>query len=144
MKKRDLLTPIGLTVGVVMISAGIMANGGREGFITFVDFAAVLIVLGGVIGAILLYFEFEQVRLFFTVLQVCYRKNVDGVPELSQLFVHLSKRAGKERVLALEDRMEEVEDEFIKKGMLLAIDGIEPEVIIEIMEAEILALEERH
>src|SRR5690606_16584639 len=143
MKKKDLLTPIGLTVGVVMISAGIMANGGREGFITFVDFAAVLIVLGGVIGSILMNFKFEQVRLFFTVFKESFRKNDHSVPELIQLFVHLSERARKEGLLAVEAEMEEAEDEFIKKGMLLAIDGVEPEVMTEMMEAEILVLEER-
>ena len=37
-----------------------------------------------------------------------------------------------------------MEEEFIKKGILLAVDGIEPEVINEIMNAEIAAMEERH
>lgn len=144
MKKRDLLTPIGLTLGVIMISAGILSNGGREGFITFIDFAAVLIVLGGVIGSLFINFKFEQMKLFWTVFRESFRKNEQSIPELIQLFVHLSERARKEGLLALEDEMEEVEDEFIKKGILLAIDGIEPEVINEIMEAEILALEDRH
>lgn len=144
MKKRDLLTPIGLTLGFVMISAGIMSNGGREGFITFVDFSSVFIVLGGLIGSLFINFKFEQTKLFWTVFKESFRKSEHSIPELIQLFVRLSERARKEGLLALEDEMEEVNDEFIKKGIILAIDGIEPEVINEIMEAEILALEDRH
>src|SRR5690606_40221455 len=43
-----------------------------------------------------------------------------------------------------ETEIEEVEDPFIRKGILLAIDGIESDVIIDIMSAEISAMEERH
>lgn len=144
MKKRDILTPIGITVGFVMISAAIFSSGGREGFITFVDLASVLIVIGGLIGSLLINFKFEQVKLFYTVFRESFKKNDQKIPDLIRLFVHLSERARKEGLLALEDEMEEVEDEFIKKGVLLAIDGIEPEVINEIMNAEIIALEDRH
>lgn len=47
-------------------------------------------------------------------------------------------------MLSLENELEEVKDRFIRKGILLAIDGIEPEVIQDIMNAEIIAMEERH
>jgi len=47
-------------------------------------------------------------------------------------------------LLALENELENVDDSFIKKGILLAVDGIEPEVINDIMNAEITAMEERH
>src|SRR5699024_4372959 len=64
--------------------------------------------------------------------------------ELIQLFVSLSERARREGILALENELEDVEDEFVRKGILLAVDGIEPEVINDIMNAEISAMEERH
>src|SRR5699024_12038788 len=62
----------------------------------------------------------------------------------SQLFIRLYEDARKEGLLALENELEDVDDEFIKKGILLAIDGIEPEVINEILNAEITAMEDRH
>src|SRR5699024_11778790 len=64
--------------------------------------------------------------------------------KLIQLFINLSERARREGLLALENEAEEIEDPFIKKGMLLAVDGIEPEVIQEILDAEITSMEERH
>ncbi|HLS22317.1 MAG TPA: flagellar motor protein MotP [Pseudogracilibacillus sp.] len=144
MKKRDLLTPIGITVGFIMISAAILSSGGREGFITFVDITSVFIVIGGLIGSLLINFKFEQIKMFYRVMREAFRKTDQKIPDLIQLFVSLSERARKDGLLALEDEIADEEDEFIKKGVLLAIDGIEPEVIHEIMNAEIVALEERH
>src|SRR5690606_40119426 len=46
--------------------------------------------------------------------------------------------------ISLENEIEDVKEPFIKKGILLAVDGVEPEVINDIMNAEITAMEERH
>src|SRR5699024_2407372 len=70
--------------------------------------------------------------------------NDQGLPELIDLFIMLSERARREGILALENELENVDDPFVKKGILLAVDGIEPEVINDIMNAEITAMEERH
>src|SRR5699024_12776040 len=58
----------------------------------------------------------------------------------------LSDYARKEGLLALEIKLddEDIQDPFIKKGILLAVDGIEPEMIHEIMDAEITATQNRH
>lgn len=144
MKKRDILTPIGIAVGFIIIFLAIAISGGREGTLIFIDIAAFLIVFGGVFASLLINFKFEQMRLLTTVIREAFRKNDHSVPELINLFIRLSEKARKEGLLSLEDEMEEVDDPFIKKGVLLAIDGIEPEVINEIMNAELLALEDRH
>ena len=144
MRKRDILTPIGITVGFIMIALAILSNGGREGVTNFIDIASFFIVIGGLIGSLLINFKYEQIRLFTSVLREAFRKNDHKMSDLIRLFVRLSEQARKEGLLALENQMEEVDDEFIKKGILLAVDGIEPEVINEIMNAEITAMEDKH
>lgn len=144
MKKRDYLTPIGIIFGLICIVIAILASGGQEGLLTFIDVAAILIVFGGLIGSLLINFKFEQIKLVPIVLREAFRKKDQDLTELIQLFIRLSERARKEGILSLELEAEEIEDEFIKKGILLAVDGIEPEVINEIMNAEIAAMEERH
>lgn len=144
MGKRDILTPIGITLGFIMIMLAILSNGGTEGVRSFVDVASIFIVLGGLVGSLLINFKFEQIKLFTTVFREAFRKNDNKIPELIALFIHLSDRARKEGLLALENEMEDVDDEFIKKGIMLAVDGIEPEVINEILNAEITAMEDRH
>lgn len=144
MRKRDILTPLGITIGFIMIMLAILSNGGREGFMNFIDIASIFIVIGGLIGSLLINFKYEQIKLFNQVMKEAFRKNDHHLDELIYLFVHLSDHARKEGLLALENELEKVDDPFIKKGILLAVDGIEPEVIHEILDAEITALEDRH
>ncbi len=144
MKKRDILTPIGITLGFVMIAMAIVSNAGSSGLTAFFDVASIFIVVGGVIASLLINFKLKQIKLSGTVIRESFYQNDQRLPELITLFVRLSERARREGILALENELEEVDDPFIRKGILLAVDGIEPEVINDIMNAEITAMEERH
>ncbi|API90866.1 hypothetical protein J32TS6_43390 [Virgibacillus pantothenticus] len=145
MRKRDILTPFGITMGFIMIMLAIVSkNGTSEGAGLFLDISSIFIVIGGLIASMLITFKFEQIKLTRKVLSEAFHKNDQQLPQLIALFVHLSERARREGLLALENELEEVEDPFIKKGILLAVDGIEPEVIKDILEAEIIAVEDRH
>ncbi|NMA90380.1 MAG: flagellar motor protein MotP [Amphibacillus sp.] len=144
MKRRDILTSFGILFGLLMISFGIFSSAGLKGFLSFINIPSLIIVLGGVIAGILINFNVDQVKLMGKVVKESFRKNHYDLPELIALFEQLSERARREGLLALENELEEVEDPFIKKGVLLAIDGIEPEVIQDIMNAEIIAMEDRH
>ncbi|SDN75075.1 flagellar motor protein MotP [Halobacillus sp. SY10] len=144
MTKKDLLTPIGITVGFAMVMFGIMANAGFGGFKSFIQVSSIFIVLGGLAAAILVNFNLSEVKLTLRVTKEAFKTSDMNLRELISLFVSLSEKARREGLLALETELEEVEDPFIKKGILLAVDGIEPEVINDIMKAEIVAVEERH
>lgn len=144
MRKRDILTPIGITFGFIMIMLAISSGGGTEGAAQFLDITSVFIVIGGLIASMLINFKMEQIKLTGKVMNEVFHKNDQRLPELIALFVQLSERARREGILALENEVEEVDDPFIRKGMLLAVDGIEPEVIHDIMNAEITAMEDRH
>ncbi|MGM8213378.1 flagellar motor protein MotP [Virgibacillus sp. W0430] len=144
MRKIDLLTPIGITLGFIMIMLAILSNAGRDGMASFLDIASIFVVIGGLIGSLLINFKLEQLKLVRKVLKEAFHKNDQRLPELIGLFIRLSERARREGILSLENELDVVEDKFIKKGILLAVDGIEPEVINEIMNAEITAMEERH
>lgn len=144
MKKTDILTPIGITLGIVMISFGIISSAGLGGFAAFIQVASIIIVLGGLMAAILINFNIDQVKSMGRVVKESFSQNEMDLEGLISLFERLSERARREGLLALETELENVEDPFIKKGILLAIDGIEPEVIHDIMNAEITAMEDRH
>src|SRR5690625_4585131 len=144
MKKRDILTPIGITLGFIMIGMAIVTNAGSSGFTAFLDVASILIVIGGLVASLLINFKKEQIQLATNVVRESFYKNDQRLPELIALFIHLSERARREGILALENELEEVDDAFLRKGMMLAVDGIEPEVMNDIMNAEIVAMEERH
>ncbi|WHX27780.1 flagellar motor protein MotP [Virgibacillus halodenitrificans] len=144
MRKRDILTPIGITLGFIMIMLAIMSKGGTAGASLFLDISSIFIVIGGLIASMLINFKMEQIKLTNKIISEAFHKNDLKLPELISLFIRLSERARREGLLALENELEEVEDPFIRKGILLAVDGIEPEVIKDIMNAEITAMEDRH
>lgn len=144
MKRRDLLTPIGIFVGATMIMIGIYFNSGLSGVSTFVDVASIVVVLGGIAGGLLINFSGKEFKMVGKAMREAFRSNDYNLRDLINLFIRLSEKARREGLLALENEMEEVDDPFIKKGIYLAIDGIEPEVINEIMNAEIAATEDRH
>lgn len=143
MRKRDLLTPIGITFGFIMIMLAIVSSGGDSAS-SFMDIASIFIVIGGLIASLLINFKREQIKLTGKVLKEAFHKNNQQLPGLIQLFIRLAERARREGLLALENELDEVDDPFIRKGILLAVDGIEPDVINDIMNAEITAMEERH
>jgi len=144
MRKRDILTPFGITLGFVMIGMAIMSNAGSSGVASFIDIASIFIVIGGLFASLFINFKKEQMKLAGKVLKESFYKSDQRLPELIDLFIRLSERARREGILSLENELDEVDDTFIKKGILLAVDGIEPEVINDIMNAEITAMEERH
>lgn len=144
MRKRDILTPIGITLGFIMIMLAILSKGGSEGAASFLDVSSIFIVIGGLVASLMITFKMEQIKLTKKIMQEAFHKNDQRLPELIRLFIRLSDRARREGILALENELEKIDDSFIKKGILLAVDGIEPEVINDIMNAEITAMEERH
>ncbi|MFD1038163.1 flagellar motor protein MotP [Virgibacillus byunsanensis] len=144
MRTRDILTPIGITLGFIMIMLAILSKGGSDGMASFLDIASIFVVIGGLVASLLINFKMEQIKLTSKVLKEVFHKRDHQLPGLIQLFIRLSERARREGLLALENELDEVDDEFVKKGVLLAVDGIEPEVINDIMNAEITAMEDRH
>lgn len=144
MRKRDILTPIGITLGFMMIMLGILTNSGTQGVASFADIPSIFIVIGGLIASMLITFKKEQIKLTGAIFNQAFHKNDTQLPELISLFIRLSERARREGLLALESEIEDVKDPFIRKGILLAVDGVEPEVMKDILNAEITAMEERH
>ena len=115
MRKRDFLTPIGITLGFIMLMLAIMTNSGTEGVASFADIPSVFIVLGGLVASMLVTFKMDQIKLTGKIMKEAFHKNDMQLPELIKLFVRLSERARREGILELENKLEEVEDPFIKR-----------------------------
>lgn len=82
--------------------------------------------MGGAIGA------------FKWVIYDLTAKKVDLNASIEPL-VKLAEKARREGLLALESEIESVEDEFMKRGLQLAVDGTDPDDVYEIMSAEVKA-----
>lgn len=144
MKKIDILTPIGLILGLISISFAIIYAAGLTGGLGFISFASGLTVFGGLIAALLVNHSMKDLKGSIQVVKQSFYQSEDQLEEEIPLFVELATKARREGLLALEQNIVEIDDPFVKKGIQLAIDGVEPELIKDILLAEITAMEERH
>jgi chemotaxis protein MotA len=141
MKKQDLATIIGVVAGVFVIMWGILI---ATPLSVFYDFASVVITIFGSITALLINFPLSEVKRLFTVMAQSFKDLKMSTFDSVQLFTNLSKKARREGLLSLEDEVNNIGDDYLKKGLQMVIDGIEPETIREIMELEIGEMEKRH
>jgi chemotaxis protein MotA len=137
----DFATFIGVFVGYTLIIVALYIG---PGIGVYVDLPSLLIVVGGTTGIILMHFPLNRVLNVFTlVIKTFFVKETDPEAVIQQL-VNFSIRARRDGILALEAAENEIDDQFLKDGIRLAVDGNEPAVIQEIMERELNYLEERH
>jgi len=137
----DILSVIGIFVGVGAILGGIVLDGGEIS--SLLNGSAFVIVFGGTFGATLLQFPpaifVRSMRMFSWVL---IPKKTDLRAQINKV-IYWSLLARKEGLLGLENEMPKEKDPFIKKGLQLLVDGNEPDVIRDILELEINTREDR-
>jgi chemotaxis protein MotA len=73
-----------------------------------------------------------------------FKTSTMNVPEIIQKIIDLSNVARKEGLLSLEEAASDIDDAFLKKGILLIVDGTDPELVRAIMETELVSVEGRH
>mgnify|MGYP001124261500 CR=1 FL=1 len=137
----DIATLVGIIVAYTMVLIALYIG---PGISVYIDFPSALIVLGGVSGIVMMNYPLNRIlNVMSIVLQTFMFKNKNANELISQL-VNFSIRARKDGILALETAENEIEDDFLRAGIRLAVDGTEPEVIKTIMETELAHIEERH
>jgi chemotaxis protein MotA len=138
-------TAIGLGVALFFILGAAVVEAGSIGILfALMNLPSAMIVFGGTIGTLLVAFPMERVTKLSKVLGVAFRQDEVSERELVTLFVKLADRARREGLLALEGEAANIEDEAIKKGLMLVVDGTDPELVREIMESDVAAMSERH
>ncbi len=137
----DIATIIGFVMAFGLVVAGIL-QGGSLG--TFIDPPSVLIVVGGTIGATLVNYSLPKVLGLVGILKNAFFSQSNNPDTWIQILVEFAGKSRRDGILALESSLGDVKDEFLKKGIQLAIDGLEPQVIRNILETEIDHIEARH
>ena len=138
----DIATIIGLVRGGVLVVGSILYGGGS--LAAFFDAPSVMVVVGGSVAATLIAFP---PRAFFGMFKVTLKAifyRLDHVPDLIEQIVSLAETARRDGLLALESRLEEVNNSFIVLGIQMAVDGTRPEVMEDILRTEIDAVATRH
>jgi len=126
------------TIAGVLLAFGLviqaMASGGGIG--GFIDVPSIGIVFGGTTGVLLMNFPFKKVTGVFKVcMQTVMFKLNSPIEEIGRI-VEYANLARREGLLALEDKLQAVDDAFFSKGIQLVIDGFPVETVRDIMELE--------
>lgn len=138
----DLGTVIGLLAGFVLIVVGIFAMGGEV--IRYGDLPSVFITIGGSICAIMVSNPISRVLSIFQYIKHTLRAPHWEEERIISQLVAFSEKARRDGLLALEDDLDEVEDDFLRKGIQLVVDGTDPEIIKNVLNNELTKIQERH
>lgn len=144
----DLLSILGFILGVGFILISIMLGDGWElvpkQLEGFFDPASIMIVLGGTIAALMISFPLKSFAKIPKHLKIIFAPKKYNPQQYIEQIVFFAKEARINGLLALEDKLSETKDKFLKNSILLVVDSVEPEKVRALLNKELEYLEERH
>lgn len=139
----DIASIIGLVVCIILVLIAIMSDG-VAAVLNFLDFKSALITLGGSFCAVLAANTLDDFIGGMKSFGLILKKPSFAIPEMIAKIIDLSNVARKEGLLSLEEAAGDLDDPFLKKGILLIVDGTDPDLVRGIMETELISIEARH
>jgi len=140
----DIATISGIIIFFGFVVASVYMGEGLSGFKPFMNVEAFLIVMGGTACAILVNYPMSAVIGVGKVLKQVLTSKGEDTSKLVSTFVFLSQKAKKEGFLALESDAKAIDNDFLKRGVQLVIDGADHEFIRNMLETELDFVRERH
>lgn len=137
----DIATLLGIVIAYALVFVSLLLGPGVG---VYIDIPSVLIVIGGTFGIIFMNYPMNKVFNIIAIVMKTFLFKSEDPSKLIEQLVNFAVRARRDGILALESAEGEISDEFLKKGIRLAVDGTEPEVIKSILETELSYMEERH
>jgi len=138
----DVGSIVGIVLAFLLIAISIVLGGGSV--LGMIDPQSLMIVVGGTFGAVLVCFPLARVlKIHVVMLKAFFTTPTDPVA-LARELVRYAEVARREGILALENLTADMKDQFIVRGVKMAVDGTDPELIKEILDAELEALMDRH
>lgn len=138
----DIATILGLIGGAVCIVMSVLTSGGTLGGI--IDVPSIIFVFGGSFFALFIAYPMSAVLGVFPIMGRSFKIPDFSEKTLVQDMVTLSEKARREGILALEEGLEDLSDDFMKNGLRLVVDGTDGVIIRSIMESELNQIESRH
>ena len=143
----DLASIIGVVAGFVLVIFGIVFDGKTVDFSIIVDFLnypSVIITIGGSLTSVLSSNSIGDFVNGLKGIKFAFKVPSMNIADSIKKIIDLSNVARKEGLLALEEAAQEIDDSFMKKGILLIVDGTDPELVKGIMETELDCMDARH
>lgn len=137
----DIGSLLGLLIGILLIGGAILLEGDA---IIYISLNSVMIVLGGTLAATMISFTMPKLFRVFKIIGIAFSKKSASIQLIIDDIVRFAEKARREGLLALEDEIAELDNDFLQKGIQLVVDGTDPALIRSILETKITFLAERH
>ena len=143
----DLASLLGMLICFLMIVFGMVY--GKNGIdfgaiINFLDAQSAIITFGGAFCAIMMSNTMPDFIGGLKSITLIFKPPALNAPDIIKKIIDLSNVARKEGLLSLEEAASDIDDAFLKKGILLIVDGTDPELVRGIMETELDNIDARH
>lgn len=143
MSKLNRAAIVGFLCCFLMIITGVATNGGMKTIVNFLHIPSAIITFGGTFFAGMITSDsfhdyFDGLKAFFKAFQT-EKVNLD---EISSTIFELSSMSRKEGLLGLDVEIDKLDNDYLKKGIRLVVDGTDAELIRDILETEMIHEEE--
>lgn len=130
----DISTLLGVLLGGIAVVLGIAIGGDLT---PYMDVTSYLIVFGGALGAVMVAHPKERSFKIVQLLMNTVKQPKLDYGDSIRALVSFSEKARREGLLSLEEDLEGLTDEFMKKGIQLVVDGTDPDLLKAMMEIEV-------
>jgi len=137
----DLATVIGLVVALLSVALAVVLGGDP---LALINIPSIVVVFGGSAGAVICAFPLAKTLGVHKVILKSIFNDTSDVEEVIRDLVKFAEIARREGILSLENHIGDMKEEFVVRGIKMAVDGTDPELIRVIMETELEGLMERH
>jgi chemotaxis protein MotA len=139
----EISTVMGICLGIVAVGGGLVLKGVSPNALANPE--AFMIILLGTVACIFNAFPMETIKQIPTLFKKLVKKQELILKvDLLKMFIELSQTARREGILALESKVAEIPDPFLRTGLNMVIDGLDPDFVSDVLDAEIQGMEERH
>ncbi len=132
---------LGMILGFGGLIAGFLYEGGNPAGLFGVS--ALMIIVFGTLGAVTISFSLRQMLGIPRLVRQSLQRVRGPSPQLAQQLLEFAEKARRDGILSLEDTVEELEDEMLRKGLRLVVDGTESEILVEVLENDLAIAEAR-
>ena len=140
----DLASLIGFFLCLGMLIFGIISAAGITGFPSYLDLPSAIITFGGALAATLCSHSMPDFIAGLKSLLLIFKAPSANTTDIIKKIIELSNVARKDGLLSLEEAAADMDEPFLKKGILLVVDGTDPDLVRDIMQAEMDNAEARH
>jgi chemotaxis protein MotA len=135
---------IGIVLALISVCVGMVLKGAA--LINLVNNpAAYLIIFGGTAASLYIAFPMSEMKRFPKLMKIAFvGQKLTSKKDIIRMFTEWATITRREGLLALEGKIDEIEEPFLRNGMRMIIDGNDHDFVHDVLMEELHAVEERH